>query len=58
MDSCFQFDNRDFFVPINPVRGKAQRFYSVREFERIVNWPRPKLNFALTSSEEDDGLPS
>lgn len=33
---------------------KVQRFNSVKEFERIVKEPRPKLNFTLTSTEEDD----
>lgn len=37
--------------------GKVQRFNSVKEFERIVNGPRPKMSFTLTSTEEDDGLP-
>ena len=39
------------------VGGKVQRFNSVKEFERIVKEPRPKLNFTLTSTEEEDGLP-
>ena len=39
------------------VGGKVQRFNSVKEFERMVNGPRPKLKFTLTSTEEDDGLP-
>ena len=34
--------------------GKVQRFNSVKEFERIVKEPRPKLNFTLTSTENDD----
>ena len=33
---------------------KVQRFNSVKEFERIVKEPHPKLNFTLTSTEEDD----
>ncbi len=33
---------------------KVQRFNSVKEFERIVKEPRPKLNFTLTSTEDDD----
>ena len=36
------------------VGGKVQRFNSREEFERIVNEPRPKLNFTLTSTENDD----
>jgi len=36
------------------VGGKVQRFNSVKEFERIVKEPRPKLNFTLTSTENDD----
>ncbi len=42
------------------VGGKVQRFNTVKEFERIVKEPRPKLNFTLTSTEEEDkdgGLP-
>ena len=39
------------------VGGKVQRFNSVKEFDCIVNGPRPKLKFILTSTEEEDGLP-
>lgn len=37
---------------------KAQRFNSVKEFERIVKDSRPKLDFTLASigdDKEDDG---
>ena len=36
------------------VGGKVQRFNSVKEFDCIVNGPRPKMNFTLTSTENDD----
>ena len=39
------------------VGGKVQHFNSVKEFDCIVNGPRPKLKFILTSTEEEDGLP-
>lgn len=39
------------------VGCKVQRFNSVKEFDGIVNGPRPKMNFTLTSTEEDDSLP-
>jgi len=35
------------------VGSKVQRFNSVKEFERIVKESRPKLNFTLTSTEDD-----
>ena len=36
------------------VGGKVQRFSSREEFERIVNRHRQKMNFTLTSTEDDD----
>ncbi len=36
------------------VGGKVQRFNSREEFERIVNRHRQKMNFTLTSTEDDD----
>lgn len=36
------------------VEGKVQRFNSREEFERIVNRHRQKMNFTLTSTEDDD----
>lgn len=49
----------------SPIEGfasvggrKVQRFNSREEFERIVNEPRPKLNFTLTSTGDGgDDLP-
>ena len=35
--------------------GKAQRFYSVREFERIVSKNQPKIDYILTSNDDDMG---
>ena len=37
------------------VAGKVQRFNTVKEFERIVKDNRPKVDFTLTTTEEDDG---
>ena len=36
------------------VGGKVQRFNSREEFKRIVNRHRQKMNFTLTSTEDDD----
>ena len=35
------------------VGGKVQRFNSVKEFDGIVNGPRTKMSFTLTSTEKD-----
>ena len=35
------------------VGGKVQRFNSVKEFDCIVNGPRPKMSFTLTSIKND-----
>ena len=35
--------------------GKVQRFYSVREFERIVSKNQPKIDYILTSNDDDMG---
>ena len=35
------------------VGGKVQRFNSREEFDRIVNGPRPKMSFTLTSIKND-----
>ena len=36
---------------------KVQRFNSVKEFERIVSENQPKIDFTLTSAEDDDAMP-
>ena len=40
------------FVSVNG--GNVQRFNSVKEFERIVKDSRPKIDFTLTSTGDDD----
>ena len=45
-------DKIDGFVS---VRGKTYRINSLDEFVKIVNDSRPKLDFTLTTSSDDDG---